>query len=493
MEKKCNLTPLTDTVDPRTKWSYCVGCFGRDFACTIVNMFLITYIQYTMRLTTAQFSAITAIMIACICWDAINDPIMGMIIENTHMKFGKYKPWILIGVALNVVFLVMLFNVRPEGWGFVAAFGVIYLFWGMTYTMNDISFWGVLPSLTSSPTERDRITTYLIAFASIGAFVSAGSLPLVVTGNAVRGYGMFAVVAAVLFLLFQLLTVFGIKERPRRDTEEKVSVRQMFRILGQNDQLVTIAVTLLLYTLGSGLLIAFCMNFFYFEFGYGGIGITIFTAMYAIATLTSQLMYPLFTRRMNRQKIIVLSIAISIVGYLMLLGFGYVLPKTEILLYAIGLIVFYGQGLLYMPIIVMLTNTIEYNEYKTGHRHETVIFSIRPFIVKVASAVQQGVVVLVLIISGIYGLSQGIADLEIQKNTGAITDAVLSSRAAEIVGMATPGMRLVLRLGMVAVPLILYIAAYLIVKKKYRIDEKAYDNMVMEIAARRGEPVAQTE
>ena len=487
MRKEPAPATFGEKVDARTKWSYCIGCFGRDVAFTLVSMFLLTYIQYTMRLSAAQFTVISIIMIVCICWDAINDPIMGMIIENTHMKFGKYKPWILIGALLNIVFLVLLFTFRPGGWGFVVSFGLLYLFWGMTFTMNDIAFWGVLPSLTSSPTERDQITTYLITFASIGAFVSAGAIPMIVTGNAVNGYAYIAISAAVLFLLFQLLSTFGIVERPRRDSAEKVTLKQIFQIMRNNDQLVVIAIALLLYTLGSGLLIAFCMNFFYFEYGYGGIGITIFTAMYALATLTSQLSYPLFTKKLSRQKIISLSVAISVVGYLLLLGFGYVLPKYEVLLYAIGFIVFFGQGLLYMPIIVMFTNTIEYNEYKTNERHETVIFSIRPFIVKIASAIQQAIVVLVLVASGIYGLSQQIASLEIQKNLGEISASFLDAHAAQIIEMATPGMKLILRLGMVAIPLALYLMCYFIIKRKYLIDERMYDQLVSEIQSRRVE------
>lgn len=84
-------------LDKRTKWTYCIGATGRDMAYALVSMFLLTYIQYTMKLTVAQYAAISAIMVVCLLWDAINDPMMGIIIENSHLKAGKFKPWIFMG------------------------------------------------------------------------------------------------------------------------------------------------------------------------------------------------------------------------------------------------------------------------------------------------------------------------------------------------------------------------------------------------------------
>ena len=86
-------------LDKRTKWSYCIGATGRDMAYALVSMFLLTYIQYTMKLTVAQYAVISAIMVVCLLWDAINDPMMGIIIENSHLKAGKFKPWIFIGAV----------------------------------------------------------------------------------------------------------------------------------------------------------------------------------------------------------------------------------------------------------------------------------------------------------------------------------------------------------------------------------------------------------
>ena len=78
-------------LDKRTKWSYCIGATGRDMAYALVSMFLLTYIQYTMKLTVAQYAVISAIMVVCLLWDAINDPMMGIIIENSDFYRSNFE------------------------------------------------------------------------------------------------------------------------------------------------------------------------------------------------------------------------------------------------------------------------------------------------------------------------------------------------------------------------------------------------------------------
>ena len=132
---------MKDKLDARIKWSYCIGATGRDAAYALVSMYLILYVQYTMNLTSARFAVISGAMIICKVWNATNDLMMGIIIENTHFKMGKFNPWILIGSITNVVVIVCLFTIRPFGWGVVAFYSLFYLLWGMTYTMNDIAYW----------------------------------------------------------------------------------------------------------------------------------------------------------------------------------------------------------------------------------------------------------------------------------------------------------------------------------------------------------------
>lgn len=104
--------------------------------------------------------------------------------------------------------------------GICCIFGVGYLLWGMTYTMNDIAYWGMLPSLTSDPGERNWLVTIQGIFICIGQFSVAGLLPDMVAGNAIMAYRTAAIVIAFCFIGFQLLTVFGVKERKRPERRE---------------------------------------------------------------------------------------------------------------------------------------------------------------------------------------------------------------------------------------------------------------------------------
>ena len=75
-----------------------LGTVGRDAVYALINSFLLTFVLFTRSLNAAQLTAITAIMVAARIFDALNDPIMGSIIEHTHSRFGKFKPWLTIGV-----------------------------------------------------------------------------------------------------------------------------------------------------------------------------------------------------------------------------------------------------------------------------------------------------------------------------------------------------------------------------------------------------------
>jgi melibiose permease/lactose/raffinose/galactose permease len=484
-----------DKVPRLTKYVYPFSGIFRDAAYTLVSLFLMIYVQFTLGKEGGyqeKMLVITIIMIITRIWDGVNDPMMGSIIENARFKMGKYKPWILIGAVSNALILALMFTVRPGGWWFVALFGVFYLLWEMTFTMNDIAYWSMLPSLSKNEKTRNQLTTYVALAASIGAFAVGGLLPTIYPGQASSAFFWAGIVIAALFLASQLLLVFTCKERAREDeNEEKTSLKTMFTTIFKNKQLWVMMFVITFYYLGSALLNAFGLNYFIFAYGYqiGGANMFLFTVAYAVGTIIPQALYALIAKRFTRSQILNASFITMIVGYLIIFSYGMlhafnVLADLNIyLLSGIGVFVFAAQGLFYMVLLVMVTNTIEYNQWTTGERKESVIFAARPFAAKMSSSLQTLIVFLILTIGGIYAITGDISQLEIDKELGTYTSAeVITLADAAIANAGNPQLVLTAILfGMTILPVLLFIVSYVLIRKKFFITEKAYAQICLDI------------
>lgn len=528
----------------RNKWAYSLGGIGRDMSYTLVASFFITYIQFAgLGLSVAQFSVISMLLIAGRVWDAVNDPIMGTIIENTKSRWGKFKPWILLGAVLTGIVVVLMFNYRPlgnNGWNFVIFFGIIYLLWEITYTMNDISYWSMLPSITTDTKRRNSITTLAVVFAGVGAFAANAIIMVTTTGNAVKGYALISIIIAIFLILCQALTVFGVKQPKIEidESEEKITIPKMIKVIKNNDQLLWVVLAMLLYNVGSGIFIGLGYNFIYIELGYDGTLALIFIASFGVSNIGIQTLYPRLANKFGRKKLVLYSFIAIAVGYsfMLLLGFVPFLPINIITIVIFGVIVFAGQAIIYMILTINITNTVEYNQYKTNERNEAVIFSLRPFMAKFGSALQQGIVALVLIISGIYTLSGNINFLESQKHyfddlTQAeqteykvnITNRIIifdteefenltqeekehyydilenvtfsQSEGKEVMEIKAAAdnffkneadipMRLILRASITILPILFIFFTYAILTHKFKIDEKMYEDIIADIKSR---------
>ena len=405
----------------RNKWLFSVSGIGRDMSYQLIASFLLTYIQFGMTLTIAQFTTISLLIgIAGRIWDAINDPMMGAIIEGTHMKFGKFRPWILIGALLTGTIIILMFNIQTvfTGWGFVVYMAVMYLLWESAFTMNDIGYWSMLASLSSKKEQRNSATMLTVVFAGIGAFIGQGGISFLYPGNVLAAFRWISIGIAVIFMAMQVVMVVFIKERPRSlmEVNEKVSFRQMWNTIRKNDQILWMTLSMLFYNIGSSLLVGLAYNLYYLEIGYDGNAI-VFIAIFGVFNILAQVFYPKLANWLGRRKLQIVSIIIACVGYvgIALIGWASWFPFNLITLSVFGVFVFVGQALFYMASIINMTNCVEYNEYKRGERNEAVVSTLRPLMAKFADAMKYGIITLVLIVSAVYGLSQNISTVEAQK------------------------------------------------------------------------------
>ena len=226
----------------KEKYSFGIGALGKDLCYAIVSSYLMIYFTDSIGLAPAF---VGSLFLVARLWDAVNDPAMGMIVDNTKTKWGKFRPWILIGTVINAAVLVLLFK-RPEGLegtALYAYYSVMYILWGMTYTIMDIPYWSMLPSLSKTNEERAQMSVIPRIFAST-AWLIMGTFGLSIikklgNGNVVKGYSAFAVVIAVVFVIATIITCLNVKERVETPKNaEKVSFKQTLNIIRKNDQLV---------------------------------------------------------------------------------------------------------------------------------------------------------------------------------------------------------------------------------------------------------------
>ncbi|MBP7480790.1 MAG: MFS transporter, partial [Spirochaetaceae bacterium] len=107
----------------RNRFTFGLGTIGRDMVYSMVSMYLIFYLSDILKLDDAAILYATNIMLAARIFDALNDPIMGTIVDNTKSRFGKFKPWIVFGSLLSGLITILLFtDIGLKGSKFIAMF-----------------------------------------------------------------------------------------------------------------------------------------------------------------------------------------------------------------------------------------------------------------------------------------------------------------------------------------------------------------------------------
>lgn len=152
----------------KEKFSFGFGALGKDAICCFVGNFLMFYFTDVLFLAPAFVG--TLFFVARI-WDAINDPMMGLVVDNTHNRFGKFRTWLLVGTLLNAVVFFAMFNTFGlHGKALYIYVSIAYILYGMTYTIMDVPYWSWLPNLTNDPHERESVSVIPRFFASLAGF-----------------------------------------------------------------------------------------------------------------------------------------------------------------------------------------------------------------------------------------------------------------------------------------------------------------------------------
>jgi melibiose permease/lactose/raffinose/galactose permease len=257
---------------------------------------------------------------------------MGNIIEQTRTKWGKFKPWLLIGICTTSIVIYLAFNSKLQGWPFIIFFGFIYFAYSITYTMHDISFWGMIPALSRDADLRNQYTSRATFFAGVGSTLASVLIPMFTVGDKALGgsagkaYGIIALVIAILGPLFMLFTLFGVKEHRGEDEEPKMKLnfRRITRTIKQNDQLRWMILIFLLQQIGNSLVFGgIGSSLVYFRYGYEGGLYSIFSMVGVAATAVLMLIYPALSRKYTRRSLMT--------GLMAMVGIGSVIELVVLL------------------------------------------------------------------------------------------------------------------------------------------------------------------
>ena len=472
-----------------------LGTVGRDMVYYLFTSCIMTFVLFTRSLTNSQFAAITAIVVAARIFDALNDPIMGNIIERTRTRWGKFKPWLVIGILSTSVVVYLAFNTDLQGWSFVWFFGIIYFMYSITYTMHDISYWGMVPALSSDANARNQFTARATLFAGIGGTVASVLIPMFTVGDMAIGgstttaYGIIALIVCILAPLFLCFTIFGVREKREYTDAPPVSFKKIWKTITGNDQLLWISLIFLLQQIGNGLIVGgIGATYIYFDFGYEGGLFSLFSIVGMSVTAFLMIFYPAISRKIKRKKLMGILAAISLVGYAVMLAAGLFLPSdmTKFWMVVVGYMLSnFGQYGYYLIMMISIINTVEYNEYRTGERDEAIIASLRPFLTKLASALIVLITNASYIIFGVTGYTNRISDFENQCARKLITESEKISSISGVISGIEPGKTLALLLCMVVIPCALMLVSYVLYKKHYKLDEDEYARICSELEARK--------
>lgn len=468
METKKSLTGIE-------KFAYGIGAVGKD----MVYMLSASYITiYFVDIMGISAMAIGVLLMAARVFDAFNDPIMGVLVAKTKTKWGKFRPWLMIGTITNAIILYLMFSIPPtmDKSGMLLYASVTYILWGVTYTMMDIPYWSMVPAFTESGKERESLSAFARSCAGVGsALISIITVKTVISlgtkfGGTTDveinriGYSKFAMIIAVLFVVFITITCLCIKEKSSVDMQT-ASVKDMFKALVQNSQAMTVVVAIVM--INTALYITQTLVYFFLKYDFSPVNYADDFTLFNIVgggfqILAMMLFFPLLRKFMNTLKIFYTCFFMALLGYILILVES-LAGATDIKLLLIpAAIIMSAVGMLNVIITIFLANTVDFGEWKNNRRDESVIFSMQTFVVKLASGIAAFISNMVL---AIFSIS--------------------SDKEAVVVEPISESARMGLRGSMTIIPIVVLIIGFVVFKKKYILTDEKLEEISKEIQERK--------
>ena len=402
--------------------AYACGNLGQAAFYNAMSTYFIVYVTSCLfsgvdkALAAKLIGVITSLVVIIRIAEIFVDPLLGNLVDNTNTKWGRFRPWQFFGGLVSSVLIMLIFSgmfglVNVNTTLFIVLFVITFIVLDVFYSLRDISYWGMIPALSSDSHERSTYTALGSFTGSIGyQGITVVVIPIVTyfswvfTGENAEhqsGWTAFGIIVAVLGIMTAWTVAFGTRENQsalRANAEDNGGPLQAFKAVFQNDQLLWVALSYLLYAIANvtttGVLL------FLFKFVLDNQAAFSATGVIAmIAGLVMSPLYPILNRYIPRRYLYIGGMVSMIVAYVMLALFS-----SNIVLVFIALVLFYVPGtLIMMTVILSLTDSIEYGQLKNGKRNEAVTLSIRPMLDKIGGALSNGIVGFIALAAGMTG------------------------------------------------------------------------------------------
>ena len=375
------MIPNAERLSIKEKIGYGLGDTAANFIFQTMVVFQLSFYTDTFGITAA--AAGTLFMVVRV-WDAVFDPLMGVIADRTSTRWGKFRPWILwtaVPFGLMGVLTFLTPNFGPSGK--LAYAYVTYILLMMVYSANNLPYSALTGVITGDIGERTSLSSYRFVCAMAGAFVvQVLALPMVKYfghGDSARGYqmtmGILSLVAVGLFVI----TFLTVKERIQPDPRQKSSVLRDFAGLARNGPWIALfALTVLIfagYTMRAGAMV------YYFKYFVGREDLfSVFNICGLVAVVIGILVSTPLALRFGKRDLYIVSLFLSAVFMLLFL----VLPAHAVpLMFAIEILRQLSYGLTTPLLWAMMADVADYGEWTTGRRATGIVYSALVFGLKV--------------------------------------------------------------------------------------------------------------
>ncbi|MFP7242521.1 PTS sugar transporter subunit IIA [Pediococcus pentosaceus] len=455
-----------------SRLAYSFGAFGHDaFYATLSTYFIMFVTSHLFDKSsgaqgTKMIAYITMIIAALRFVELAIDPLIGNAIDNTNSRWGHFKPWIVTGGTTGSVVLALLFTSlgglnTSNPILYLIVFAILYITMDIFYSFKDVGFWSMIPAISFDSAEREKTATYARVGSNIGQnIVGVVVMPIVLMFSTKansgqgdnRGWMAFGIIIAAVALISALAVAMGTKENDSelRKNTEKTTFKQVFKVLARNDQLMWLSLTYGIYT--AGMAITNSLELYYFTYILGDASkFTLLGSLNAIIGVFAVLAFPPLAKKFSRRKVFFLAISVMIIALIMFALAGQSLP----MILTSAVLFYIPQPLIFLVVLMVLSDSVEYGQLKFGHRDESLTLSVRPLLDKLGGAISNGVVGLTAVWAGM--------------TAGATAGDVTSHGQA------------IFKLMMFGVPAAMILIGAFIFFKKVKLDEKMHAEIVDEL------------